>query len=210
VTFLPELTMTLMRFACLAAPLACAFVADVAVATDWGRAGVTPSNAPASTLSPRSTSATPLKGEMRVSPGGLQLSGVKTNIEALSKDFGKFAGNAKAYEFMAGGIPEMVKQCSSKAYSVQDQAAAGCTANDTVAQCSSKLLKHCLANYKGNAISTDFGLPGRTNTGSVKVGFSIQEFQQSAAAAAAGARALSQSLNLYATQVENSAKALVP
>lgn len=208
--------MTPKRMLWLAVALSSAIGSAAQAAGDTGRSG-----APPSALTPRAASA-PLKGEMRVSPGDLRLVVMQTSIDALTKDFNKLSGDAKAYESMAKGIPEMAKQCSTKAYGVQDQAAAGCSASDTVAQCSDKLLKHCLANYKAASLPGGVGLPGGSvagvpmkgpggsNSGSFKIGFSIQEFQQKAGATAAEARALSQLLSAYASQVETNAKKLAP
>lgn len=200
--------------------LAIAFLGTAAAAAQ-GASDVARSGAPPGALTPRAAAA-PLKGELRVSPGGLRLVAMQTSIDALAKGFNQLSGYAKAYEFMAKSIPEMVKQCSAKAYSVQDQAAAGCSAGDTVAQCSDKLLKHCLASFKGTSLPGGIGLPigslggapygstGGSTTGSLRVGFSIQDFQKAANAVAAEARALSQALSVYAGQVEQNAKSLLP
>ncbi len=210
--------MTVNRNFCVAVALCSAVGSAALAAGDTGRSGAPPSGA----LAPRAVANAPMKGELRVSPGDLRLVAVQTNIDALTKDFNKLAGDAKAFEAMAKSIPEMVKQCSAKAYSVQDQAAAGCTAGDTVAQCSDKLLKHCLANLKATSLPGGISLPGgsvagvpMTNpsgagSGAGKIGFSIQEFQQKAGATAAEARALSQLLSAYASQVESSAKKVTP
>lgn len=209
--------MTLERMLLLAVALSNAIGSAAQAAGDTGRSGAPPSSA----LKPRAASA-PMKGELRLSPGDLRLVVMQSSIEALTQEFNKLSGDAKAYESMAKGIPEMAKQCSAKAYSVQDQAAAGCSASDTVAQCSDKLLKHCLANFKGTSLPGGIGLPGGSTrgvpygtpggsaTGSGKIGFSLQEFQQKAGATAAEARALSQSLSAYANQVEQNAKKLAP
>lgn len=194
------------------------------MAADSGR-GTAP---PSSPLSARgATAPAPLKGELKVNPGATsvgaaRVTALKTSVDALTEKFSQLSGNAKAYESMAKSIPGMVQQCSAKSYSVQDQQAAGCTASDTVAQCSDKLLKHCLANYKGSSISTGIGIPvgsiagvpikspGTSGQSSVQIGFSIKEFQQAAQSAAMGARAMSQLLDLYASQIDQEAKALLP
>lgn len=167
----------------------------------------------------RQSLAAPLKGELRLTPANTsRLILPQQGIDALAKDFNKFSGDAKAFEAMAKAVPGMTQQCASKAYSVQDQAKAGCTASDTVAQCSDKLLKHCLQSYRGRSLpdlglsggaAGGLGLPG-AGSGNVKIGFSLQEIQQTAAAAAAEARALSQQLAAYANQVEQNAKAVAP
>lgn len=215
--------MTLRTMPLLAVALFGALASAAQAAGETGRSGAPPSTAPpSSALAPRAVANAPLKGELRVSPGDLRLVAMQTGIDALTKDFNKLSGDAKAYESMAKGIPEMAKQCSAKAYSVQDQAAAGCSASDTVAQCSDKLMKHCLANFKGTSLPGGIGLPGGSvagvpmkgvggsNSGSFRIGFSLQEFQQKAGATAAEARALSQSLSAYASQVEQNAKKLAP
>jgi len=47
-----------------------------------------------------------------------------------------------------GGYKAYVKNCANKSYSVQDQATAGCQGNDTVDQCTDKLLRYCLSRYE--------------------------------------------------------------
>ena len=110
----------------------------------------------------------------------------------------------------------MKKTCADKAYTVQDQKAAGCTGADTVDQCAAKLYKHCVATASTPGFNLDLRggppIPGNPNPnpGIHTPGFSTQEYLQTAQATAARARALSQMLNQYAFQVEQNAKALAP
>ena len=88
--------------------------------------------------------------------------------------------------------------------------------------CSDKLLKHCPANFKGSSISAGIGIPGGSVAGvpikspgtsgqsSVQIGYSIKESQQAAQSAAIAALAMSQLLDLYASQIDQEAKALLP
>lgn len=185
------------------------------------------SAAPASQLPARSAppSAAPLKGELRVNPGttrvgAAQVALPQTSVDVLTQKFNEMSGKGKAYEAMAKAIPDIAKQCSQKAYSVQDQKAAGCAATDSVQQCTDKLVRHCIENFSSVSTLPGIGLPSGSLEGTrlgsggkaagQKVGFSTKEFQQTAQAAAADARALSQLLNLYASQVEQGAKALLP
>jgi hypothetical protein len=209
--------MTANAFRGLAAASLTLVATAASVAADPSRAGA----APPSALPARVGAPTLNRGEVRVNAGDLRLIAVQTNIAALTKEFDKLSGDAKAYEAMAKAIPGMAQACAAKAYGAQDQAAAGCTGGDTVAQCADKLLKHCMANYKGTSLSIGIGMPGgeikgvpiavagNANRG-IKVGFSLQEFQQKATAAAAEARALSQQLAAYASQVELNAKKVLP
>lgn len=189
-----------------------------ALAADPGRG----SAAPATQLPGRQLQAAPQQGEMRLSPGANNTGGArrvmpKTGIDTLTQKFSEFSGKAKGYESMAKAVPNIAQECAAKAYSLQDRKAAGCSASDTVAQCSDKLLKDCIENYSKKSTLPTWGrnqyggvdLSGGP-TGSVTIGFSTKEFQQTAAAAAADARALSQLLDLYASQVEQNAKAFAP
>ncbi|MBL8318068.1 MAG: hypothetical protein JNJ42_06660 [Burkholderiaceae bacterium] len=177
----------------------------------------TPTPAPAGPA--RQAVAAPLKGDLRLSPGNVpRLVIPALGLDTLAKDFNKFSGDAKAFESMVKAVPGMAQECANKSYSVQDQTKAGCTANDTVAQCSDKLLKHCLQSYQSTSLPV-LGLGGgsaggvrlpNAGAGNAKIGFSLQEFQKTAAATAAEARALSQQLAAYATQVELNAKKVLP
>jgi len=202
---------TKRRISHVAAAAAVVIVAVAANAADPGGRGGT---APASQLSPRTMPAAPLKGELRLNPGainpGASRAGLaQTNIDALTQKFNEFSGKAKKYESLAKAVPDISQQCAAKSYSVQDQMAAGCTATDTVAQCTDKLLKHCIQNFSNVTQLPAVGVGGRTLGGGT-IGVSTQEFKQSAQGAAADARALSQLLDLYAGQVEQKAKALIP
>jgi|MudIll2142460700_1097286.scaffolds.fasta_scaffold38301_2 hypothetical protein len=51
------------------------------------------------------------------------------------------------YELSLGYIKMHMKTCSTKAYSVQDQQAAGCKGSDTVEQCMEKLFDFCMSKH---------------------------------------------------------------
>ncbi len=91
--------------------------------------------------------AAPLKGEIRLSPGlqrGVGRLMPQQSFDSLKKKYDEFSGNAQKYEYGAAQMPAITKECSTKAYSVQDQKAAGCSENDTLKQCMEKLYKHCV------------------------------------------------------------------
>lgn len=155
--------------------------------------------------------AAPLKGEIRLSPGaqrgmGSSRLGVRhaVSFKGLNQKFDDFSGNAKTYEQGAKKIPEIAKACANKSYSIQDQKAAGCTGNETMNQCMDKLYKHCIETFSVSGF--DFPTP----KGGHIPGFSTKQFQETAHAASAQARELSQLLNQYANEVDQNAKALVP
>ncbi len=92
----------------------------------------------------------PLKGEIRLSPGlqrGVGRLMPQQSFDSLQKKYGEFSGNAQKYEYGAAQMPVITKECATKAYSVQDQKAAGCTDNDTLKQCMEKLYKHCVEHW---------------------------------------------------------------
>ncbi len=141
------------------------------------------------------SAAEPLKGEIRLSPGKVRAMGsMLITLDGLNQKFTEFSRKAGGYEYGAKARSKIAKQCASKAYTVQDQKAAGCTGSDTVDQCMDKLYEHCLkvsSNPNGRDVST-------------------LEFQEWAKRAAAEARALSRMLNQYADQADQTAKTLVP
>jgi hypothetical protein len=160
----------------------------------------------------------PLKGVIRLAPGAARAAGTpvvpSVGIETLKQKFTKFAGDAQAYESGAKNMQSVAKQCSEKAYTVQDQKAAGCTGNETMNQCMDKLYKHCVQTFSYSGASIPVGgvdpITG-TSKGGVKLpGFSTKQFLQSVGTTASEARGLSQLLNLYANEVEQKGKALVP
>jgi hypothetical protein len=166
----------------------------------------------------RGAKTAPLKGAIRMSPGmhrGMGAGRVFTQVSLakLKQKFTEFSGNANTYESGAQAMPGIAKACSGKSYSVQDQMAAGCTGNETLNQCMDKLYKHCVETFSVSGVSLPVGgvnpLTGSQSYGQTS-GFSTKQFQQSAQAAAAQARALSQMLTLYANEVEKNSKALVP
>ena len=162
--------------------------------------------------------AAPLKNEIRLGSGMnnkhiIQIV-AQVNFNMLNQQYTEFSGNAKKFESGAKTMSGITKECANKAYSVQDQKAAGCTGNDTMNQCMDKLYKHCVKNFSSSGYSLPGGgynpVTGQKYGGGEIPGFSTAQFLQSAQTAAAQARALSQQLGQYANQVEQNAKALVP
>jgi len=189
-----------------------------ASAADTGGRGAptrsVPTVMPGQEKSPRGGgSAAPLQGVIRLGPGTARGSGSpivpKIGFNMLDQKFTEFSGSAKTYESGAKTMTEVVtKQCSEKAYTVQDQQAAGCTGNESLNQCMEKLYKHCIKTYSAAAVN--FPGLGLDRASKRLPGFSTQQFLQSANTAAAQARAISQLLNQYANEVEQNAKSLVP
>lgn len=159
-------------------------------------------------------SAAPLKGEIRLTPTGqrgaaaLQLVRQIT-FKKINTQFSELSGNAKLYEMGVGWMPEIAKACAAKAYTGQDQKAAGCTGNETLNQCMDKLYKYCLENWSVAMISLP-KLPDLDAPSGGSPGYSTKQFKEAAQASAAQARALSQMLNQYANQAEQNAKAFSP
>ncbi|MCR4345585.1 MAG: hypothetical protein NUV55_00030 [Sulfuricaulis sp.] len=161
--------------------------------------------------------AAPLKNEIRLGTGMskriVQIV-AQVKFDKLNQQYTEFSGNAKKFESGAGVISEIAKECAKKAYSVQDQKAAGCTGNDTLNQCMDKLYKHCVKNFSSSGYSLPGGgynpVTGQKYGGGEIPAFSTAQFLQSAQTTAAQARVLSQQLGQYASQVEQNAKALVP
>lgn len=154
-----------------------------------------------------SGSAAPLQGVIHLGPGAARGSGSpivpKVGFGMLNQKFTEFSGSAKAYESGAKMMTDVViKQCSEKGYTVQDQKAAGCTGNESLNQCMEKLYKHCVMTFSSTPITSPGG-------GKVPL-FSTQLFLITAKTSAAQARAISQLLNQYANEVEQKAKSLVP
>jgi hypothetical protein len=128
----------------------------------------------------------------------------------LNQKFTEFSGSAKSYESGSKTMTEVViKQCSDKSFTVQDQQAAGCTGTESLNQCMEKLYKHCVKTYSVAGLNLG-GLNVIDKSSGRIPGFSTQQFLQSVQTAAAQARALSQLLNQYANEVEQNAKTLVP
>jgi len=149
--------------------------------------------APEGARAPVATTA-PLKGEIRVSPGKLRAMGaMPITLEGLNQKISEFSRAAGSYEHGVSARSAIAKQCASKAYSVQDQMAVGCTGTDTLDQCTDKLYKNCLKTSVNE---------GRN--------VSVQDFQRWATTAAAEARALSQMLKQYADQADQAVTTLLP
>jgi hypothetical protein len=165
----------------------------------------------------RATQMAPLKGDLRPLNTGTaraaqpRLAMPPTSVETLTKKFYEFASKAKSHEHMTKSAPNIAEQCASKSYNVQQQAAAGCTASDTVAACTDKLMKHCIANFSDVATLPGVGVGTmRGSQGGGQIGFSTKQYLQLSQTTAAEARALGVLLNQYANQVEQNAKALIP
>jgi len=143
--------------------------------------------------SAQGSAAKPLKGEIRLSPGKFRPISMPITLDGLNQKITEFSRRASGYEYGATARTQIARQCASKAYTVQDQKAVGCTGTDTVDQCMDKLYEHCLktSSNQGHNVT-------------------IQEFQESAKTAAGEARALSRMLNQYADQADQAVKALVP
>lgn len=140
------------------------------------------------------SAAKPLKGEIRMSPGKVRAIGsMLITLDGLNQKFTEFSRKASGYEYGAKARSTIATQCASRAYTVQDQEAAGCSGSDTMDQCMDKLYKHCLETSSN---------PGPN--------VSPREFQEKAKTASAEARALSRMLDRYADHAENTAKALAP
>lgn len=202
------------RSAWMAALVVTALVGGAARAADPPGRGSAP---PPGSLPPRGAFAAPPAAQTGQGPSGPVGQGKallpKVSVDQIAQKYAAFSGPAKSQEAMAKAVPDIVKQCSAKAYTVQDQAAAGCTAGDTVKQCSDKLQKHCVATFSNVATLPGLGVGTQglgTNNKAVTIGFSMQQYQQNTQTAAAEARALSQLLGLYASQIEQEAKAHLP
>lgn len=103
-----------------------------------------------SPVSPPAGMTKPLKGPIQMHP---------SKVKKLSKpepppfdikevtDACKIVSNLGTYSYMQllGKMKSLSTGCSTRAYSVQDQHAAGCKGNDTVDQCMEKLYDHCMS-----------------------------------------------------------------
>lgn len=207
----------LLRGTAGAALIALLFPWSAASAADTGGrgtpAGSVPARVPAAGPATRGSGFTgPLKGVIRLSPGSVRAVGTPMlpafGVEQLDKKYSGFSGGAKAYENGAKAMLQVAKDCAAKAYTVQDQQAAGCTGSESLDQCMEKLYKHCVQTFS----FAGFNMPSVSveGGGSQMPGFSTKQFQQTAKTTAAEARVLSQLLNQYANEVEQKAKALVP
>jgi hypothetical protein len=138
----------------------------------------------------------PLKGAIRLNPAmqGSMVAGYARRwmtIGEIDRKESEFTNATGGYESGLKHRLRAVQECSTKSYSVQDQIAAGCSGSEPLSQCMDKLYRHCLAT----TIQHDGG--------------ATKNFPQSAAAAAARARALSEALIRYATEAEQNAKRFV-
>lgn len=198
--------------------LAFLHASGLASAADTGRQGMptrsVPTVMPGQEKSSRGGgSAVPLQGVIRLGPGNARVGGSpyipKVGVVTLHQKFSKFSSYANSYESGAKTMTEVVvKQCSDKGYTVQDQKAAGCTGNESLNQCMEKLYKHCVKTY--SVAVTDLQSQGIGKALHPSPAFSTQQFLQSANMTTAQARALSQLLNQYANEVEQNVKSLVP
>jgi hypothetical protein len=169
--------------------------------------------APAGAADTRAPAAVPLKGEIKLKPGSVRATTVRpvpVKFDQINKQFGALAGNAQTYEAGVGLMPTIHQTCSTKAYSVQDQKAAGCSGNESLDQCTAKLYKHCVATWSGGFSIGTGGSPVPGGSGGVSVSYSTKKFKDAAQASVAQARALSQMLSQYALQAEQNAKSFAP
>ncbi|HUJ85789.1 MAG TPA: hypothetical protein VLX30_02930 [Burkholderiales bacterium] len=134
----------------------------------------------------------PLKGAIRLdralhpgSTGGYAPR--RATLGAIQQKYVQFKDGAAGYESGLKHSLRAEQECAAKSYSVQDQTAAGCSASEPLSLCMDKLYKRCFAA----TVRRDGG--------------ATQNFQQSAATAAAAARALSQLLDQYATDADQNA-----
>ena len=157
----------------------------------------------------------PFKGELRLTPSGQRGAAAvrlvrPIKFDGIKKQFNELSVNAAEYEYGVSAMPQIAKACSEKAYSVQEQKAAGCTGSETLDQCMDKLYKHCVADWSFEFTKPGDAYPGLPGRGGGSVSHSTKQFKKAAEAAAAQARALSQALNQYANQAEQNAKAFSP
>lgn len=163
-----------------------------------------------------SAATAPLKGNIKLNSSAqlknAQLArALQIKFEQLNQKFTELTGNATLYEGGVSLLPTIAKTCSTKAYTVQDQKAAGCSGNESLNQCMDKLYKYCVATFSTNGLPmpTFPNLPGGDKPGGIP-GYSTKQFKQAAQAAASEARVLSQMLNQYANQADQNAKAFGP
>lgn len=160
-------------------------------------------------------SAVLLKGEIRLTPAGQRGASARglvrqIKFDKINKLFAELSGNAKLYEMGVNWMPDIAKACDNKAYTAQDQKAAGCIGTESQNQCMDKLYKYCLENWSVAGISPPKIPDLDLSYGGQSPGYSTKQFKEAAQASAAQARALSQILNQYANQAEQNAKAFSP
>lgn len=139
--------------------------------------------------------AAPLKGEIRLTPAQYRAVHLPVPIEyeQIRLKCESLKNINAVYEISIKWMIEAAKACANKAYTVQDQQAAGCIANEPLNQCMDKLYKYCRENWPCEGfLWTKPVLKGAPEK------------------AAAWARALSQMPNQYANEAEQNAKALSP
>jgi hypothetical protein len=171
-----------------------------------------PAGAKKPTLKPR-TGVVKLSAAVRMRVVAKRLR-LPVQLEQLRHQFVQMDQMAQEYEIGVATMPDIQKHCAEQSYSVQDQAAAGCSGNETLDQCMEKLVDHCMANFSTAGVSIG-GWSG-TNAWGTNVGgsegvtipsVSVESFRQAAKQTAAQAKALSQKLNQYASQAERNANA---
>jgi hypothetical protein len=179
---------------CTTGLVAAVYAGVVAIAADARKPSPAPTPKFGQPLAGGST-AVPLKGEMRL-VGMKPIVGraPEVTLELLQQKFTSFSSVAGQYRNYAALMPGIANQCAAKAYSVQDQTAAGCSNNDTVKQCMDKLYKHCIKTYQP---------AGQPDPPYKQAHFYVSY-------AVPHARQLSQLLGKYATETEQSAEALLP
>ena len=170
---------------------------------------------------PRLNNASESKGAIKALKQPIQLSpevrmrsispkfNLTVKMEQLQKQFEELGSKAQMYEIGVAGVPIIEKQCAEKSYSIQDQQAAGCNENEPLSVCMEKLVKDCVSNFSASGMSIGgVSLPGGMQSEGVNIpSMSVQSFREAAIQTAAEARALSQRLNQYAIQAEQSANA---
>ncbi len=194
--------------------LGMSLVSAAATAADRSALPAVQNGRDAAKAMPGAKSPAPLKGNLRLSPNaklrvGHMLKALQVKLEQLNQKFATMNSDAAVYELGMQLMPNITKECSSKAYTVQDQMAAGCKGSDTVDQCTDKLYKHCVATFATSGFSMP-SIPGAPATGGGIPSYSTQQFKQAALKTASEAHALSQMLNLYANQATQNANSFTP
>lgn len=68
-------------------------------------------------------------------------------IAEINKIHEVFSSRSNLLNTYFGIYLSQLNECSNRPYTYQEQQAAGCLPNDTIQQCSDKLLKHCAGQY---------------------------------------------------------------
>ena len=128
------------------APLQAACIAFILAAalSAWAQDRVTPS-ASASKLG-----AQPLKAPLKIDRSSVKLRtpppvGIGDRVERAYAEFRRHYDEGVA---LGKRYQQRTSECLNRTYSVEDQRAARCRADDTVAACNEKLLNHCVQDVE--------------------------------------------------------------